>query len=212
MQKLLILFLSIFLFYSCQDTKTAPKPKAVAEEIDLTNFKKENVEFLNGLLYVPSNYERLYGSQFKSALNDSKEAYKFKENLKSIIGRVEAKEEGFAIYADRATPQNCIWVQKKKFVDFEKTDASKYIGIMEESFKNMRDGYGFKFERIENRILKTQAAKILKLKYKVTSEGKTIYETQYIITTHKKTFAVNVRNAGEEDFEDVMKKMVINKY
>jgi hypothetical protein len=201
--KKIIIALGILILAGCGNSTSQNRPL----EFNDQDFKKVNVDFLAQEILIPKNYvETTLGEMWEKLLEIKRET-KFVNAVKEGIEKLKLMPTEFVIYADKENYENCFWIQSGEYVDFNKSIASQYIGMLEKQLGQEWSSLGLNYERLEKRYLKTKKSKIIKVKYKQEYEGQEKYQTQYIVTKNYKTFGIVVSNYENIDFEEIVKRI-----
>lgn len=85
-----------------------------------------------------------------------KKETKFINAVKGGIENLKLMPTEFVIYADRENYENCFWIQSGEYVDFDKSIASQYIGMLEKQVSQDWSSLGLDYERLEKEIFRNR--------------------------------------------------------
>ncbi len=200
MKKFVLMFLLLSTFGGCK-TKVKNQPS-----YDLQTIK---IDFAEANLKIPTSYSLNSLEEVKEKL--LKIDVKNNFILNSIIG-IENQQsipyDAF-IYLDSTKIYNNIWFIEGEYVELTKSICQLYLEQLEHDLQNSWEAQNIKYKRLENKYLSGEKAQFVKIKYKLTYNELSLYLTQYLISTNRKTFAIIVTNETKEDFESFIKKMEI---
>lgn len=196
-------FTIAFLLISCGNGSNQDLLNNLKEE----DYRSVSVDFLNREILIPKNYTRVTLSQLRKNLLAIKSETKLVDMIRNGIARLELMPTEFIIFADRENFENCFWIQSGEYVDFDQSIASQYTALLEERANQEWSSIGLNYEKLENRFLQSGKSKIIKVKYRLEYEGVEKFQTQYIVTSNHKTFAIMISNYRNIDFEELVKRM-----
>jgi len=196
MKKLLLLLM--ILNFSCS-TKT----KESINEFDLTNLQM--LEFLNKNIYLPKTYKATTIEDFINAhkVNRKTDSFQTIQNAKLY----ERKRNGvkFEIFCEKSNLKNSIIFQLGKYTPLDKSLVSPYVNVLEKSVLSEWTKYGITYERLESKFITSKNTKSIKIKYRINTDGKNTFMTQYLVTYKFNTFSIVVTNEKNNDYQFVLK-------
>ena len=201
--KYLFLLLSVFLI-GCNAPETKFK-----KEFNPEHYQTHNINFLNGRIYLPYNYEPKTIDELAEIFQNSNDP-QLQKSGKDLVYASKRNPNKLEFFVDKKNIQNMVYIMSNEYVKLDKLLASEYIGLLEQQFQQKSRQMGYEFERLEGKFLQTSHAQIIKVKYKYIYNDMQDYQTQYIITSKFKTFSVTVSYANLDiDLEEVVKRIAL---
>ena len=197
MKKFLVLIL--ILIQSCGQTNKAKT------EINWDNLQKFKIEFLDGQIVLPTNFERITAEQLKEKGLALMENPRWAEIFSSGIDQMTIAPNGYDVFVNIEDISNYVWVRRDEYVPLDKPTGNLYLGMLSQSLAEQWGTIGINYERLENKFVQTRNSVYIKVKYRTEFEGYVRYQTQYVITSKFKTFDFQVLSRDDVDFEELIK-------
>ncbi len=174
-----------------------PKKKS----FDKTNYKEHYSDVIKGTLLLPPYYEEvtLENRPYLVSKEDSISV------LKNVISFLDSDRVDYVIYAKEGHSDDVIIIRKSEHINFTKQDANQYLGIIEHDLRT--NWNHLNYSRIEKKMTQTERSRYIKLKYHLEFEEKSVYHTQYVVTSTISTFQVIELRKDSIDYEDLIKRI-----
>lgn len=204
--KLILLSLLIFSTVACTNPLSSPTETALATSNEIAA-QRFQVDFLERDIFIPEGYRRLSILELEDSLiviNDDPIRI---ASIQESLARMRAMPNEFIIVADPTNVENCWWIQAGKYVDLNKQVASQYLALLKANTEQAWANADFSYELIEKGFLRTKTAEIIKIKYRQDYLDISRYQTQYLISSRRKTFAINITSYDEWDGVELIQRL-----
>nr|WP_298930983.1 hypothetical protein [uncultured Allomuricauda sp.] len=203
MRKTIYIFCIGVILIGC--VETSPK-----KTIQISEYSEHYLDFLNGNVILPKTYEKTNSNELADAQIKALNRSDLKEYLTQEYQRLEESGIfGNAIFVDTTNVTNYIFVRLGEYVPLNKSVANQYLGMVRSSVESRWDEVGIKYARLENKFVQTDKSDYIKIKYRMTRDGITTYQTQFLMTNKLKTFDFIVVNSENKEVENWIKRTMI---
>ena len=195
--------LGILLLSNCQD-KPSDQPN---DQFDTKAYKAVEISFLDGKVLLPKNYQLTRPEHFRDklvALDSLGYSY---QSIQEAIHKMQLSSMDFLIFTDTADVENHILFYSAKYFSLNPTVAKQYIAMLQQRVESKWQVNGLTYNRIESKFLKTNYAKIIKVKYIQYLMRGERYHTQYLVSTKYRTFAVMMNNYDDLDLQEALTRL-----
>jgi len=179
--------------------------------LQVENAKMVTVPFLGRQILVPFDFVNVSASELQDVIRQLEDQTEYAKTVSDYIAQVALAmtEQGseYMIFVDQYELSNIMIIQKGEYVDFNKEVASLYLGELQNSIMKSAKENNVQTVRVESRYLKTVKSKMIKTKFKQYDDQYDRYETQYIITSGRKTFGIWITHNSDVDFEDIIRHL-----
>lgn len=172
-----------------------------------SNSRLENIAFLNRSIPVPAHYVSTSFEDLGEKLAGIDENPEMKFIRQQQLNQLRYHGANITLFTDPENPRNGFWIQGGEYVQIDKNLAAEYVGLLDQSIKRQSEITGYPYERTEQNLVQTSGISMIKVKYVLQYENGKQYNTQYLITTDRQTFAIIVSNDEDVDFEDIVKQI-----
>jgi hypothetical protein len=200
-----LFLLIVFAFISCKDNATVDSNK-----FDAKLYNENYIDFIRGTILLPKSYKLENPKELIESINLSQTENNIVFSFAQFISDTEDLKVESKTYIDKNNRENFIWVIRSEQFNFTKSDANKYLGMLEQNFKRIWGSINVKYYRLENKIIKTNKSEFIKIKYSVGENDKKRFVSNYIVSSPISTFGVWIINDGSEDFEELVKRINYN--
>ncbi|TDQ28156.1 hypothetical protein [Zeaxanthinibacter enoshimensis] len=198
------IFLVILILFSCGES-------IQKKSIESTDYKEHYLGFLNGKIILPKSYKKITGPELANAQVIAINRPDLEEYLTLEYERLEERGIfGNQIFVDTTNVTNYIFIRLGEYVPLDKSIANQYLGMVRSSIERGWDESGIKYKRLENKFVQTNKSDYIKIKYRMTRDGITTYQTQFLMTNNFKTFDFLVVNSENKEVENWIKRTVID--
>lgn len=206
------LILLALLCFACNiKIETYTEPVEQVKNVLPENAQLVPVPFLNRELLIPAGYINVSVSEMQSALKRIVDDRDFANSMSDYMAQIALgmTDVGadYMIFVDQNNLANLFIIQKKPYVDFDKNAASMYLGRIQNILSKSARENNIKLKRLESRYLKTKKSKLYKNKFRQYRGDLGIYNTEYIITSGKQTFAILIISHSNIDFEEIVRHL-----
>ena len=109
------------------------------------------------------------------------------------------------VFADEKLVYNSIVIQLGEYIPLDVPRAKQIISFLNSQLIEQTSSQDLNKKLLEKKFMNTGAAQIIKFKYSESAYGRIIgYATQYLITYKGKTFAINIKNTSEDDYQFIL--------
>ncbi len=194
-----ILYALFCFIISCkQDT-------AKGTELKKDNFKEHYIDIVKGTVLLPVKYEQVTTEKLTYLFSEKNYSSGEFELLKSVIEGLQADRVDFSVYMNDSDLGDVILFRGSDHINFSKKDANQYLGMLEAHLAQQWSH--LTYERLQSKITRTERSKYIKIKHEISFPMKSIFQTQYIVTSAVSTFEMLEIRSQIIDYEDLMKRI-----
>ncbi len=169
------------------------------------NFKQHDIGFIRGTLLLPTEYERISDEKLTYIFAEERGNSTPPSRLKEILELSEADRIAYVLFVKEDDLTDIILLRRSEHMDFSKRDANQYLGMLENT---IQQNWGhLEYSRLQNKMSRTERSKYIKIKYRIDLLEKSVFQTQYIVTSDISTFEVIEIRDSAMDFEDLIKRI-----
>lgn len=200
--KKILLSLTILIFIGCNSDKREKSDK-------IKNSNVYRIEVLDREMYLPKDYEKSSIEAIAEFIRNSPDRDELSEYELQKLNNFERMGATVEIFVDKENYENNISFQPEKYIQMSKEAVEVYVDLLENNLFLEPKSRGIEYERLESKFLKIGLAKIVKVKYLQTFEGKKRYLTQYLVSHNLKAFGIIVMNEENKDFQYILNSFKI---
>ena len=192
-----IFLFSSFLFIACSQTNG----------IKLLDHEKQyDIHLVKARMVFPDFFEVKSFEELARAM-DLADSSQMPDTARRRAAREGLSGVNYFILADTLNPYSNISIFPIDHIVMDKVNAGVYLHDFQEKMEEDRKKYGIDFKRLENKLMNCSNSQMLKLHYQIHHAGAFQYLTQYVVSTKKNSFIVNIRMYKDIDFDYFMAKM-----
>lgn len=162
-------------------------------------------------IILPSSFKKSSSIDYLFKLFESEKDIQLIKSVEDGIYNMTNKKGDFSLLYDTTNINNSVMVYKlDEYFELNGQIGSVYLKHIEDYLYNAWFSRGIFYNKLESHYFKQGHLEYLKIKYDKKSNDDVMFFTQYIISsTFNKTFVVSINSDTKNDYEGLIKKLVI---